>query len=284
MVKRLIPFIFSAVLGLIAVVMLQQYLGKERAKLAKQQQELQALFQDQISVIVAMTEIPAGTAIAPEHLDSKLIPSKFVQPYATTRGVDVLGLVPIAPISQGEQILTNKLRREREQPMSATLAGLTPEGKRAVTVGLDSLTGVGGFVRPGNSVDILWTFKVPSGGGSQEGELVTMPLFQNVAVLAVGAEMVGKSTTDREASSEYTVTLALEPQEALLLLFAREQGGIQVSLRPPSDTEQLAVGPANMSTLMESVLGKDATGEAPKPQRTVEVIRGLEHSVVAVNE
>ena len=283
MIKRLIPFIVSAVLGLIAVVMLQRYLAGERAKLTAKQQELQALFQDQKNVIVALKEIPEGTAITPELLGSQPIPSKFVQPYATSQAMDVVGWVAKVPIAQGEQILTNKLRRESEQPLSATLSGLTPEGKRAVTIGADALTGVGGFVRPGDAIDVLWTFKVPQ-AGTQETELVTMTLFQNVSVLAVGDQMIGKAASDHEASQSYTVTLALNPQETALLLYAREQGQIQLSLRPKTEKDlQVAVSPANMATIMESALGKEAVAEAPSPQRTVEVIRGLEHSVVAVS-
>ncbi len=283
MIKRFIPFIFSAILGLTAVIMLQRYLSKERAKLAAQERKLQAMFQDQVNVIVAAKDIAENTTITPELLGTQLIPSKFVQPYTTSRAMDVVGWVAKAQIAQGEQILTNKLRRESEKLQAATLSGVTPTGKRAVTIGTDILTGVGGFVRPGDNVDVLWTFKA---GGQRDGELMTVTLFQNIGVLAVGGEMVGKvSASDHETTHDYTVTLALHPQEAALLLYAREQGQVQLSLRPVADKDALvAVPPTNMETLTELILGKEALGQAPKPQRNVEVFRGLERKVVAVNE
>lgn len=285
MVKRLIPFIFAGVLGLVAVVMLRQYLGQERARLVQREQELQAEFADRADVLVAAKEIPTDTVITEDYLNVQAVPSKFVQPYAARRGANVLGMVALAPIAEGEQMLTNKLRSQQDRPLAATLSGLTPEGKRAVTIGTDALTGVGGYVRPGDTVDVLWTLRLPQPGGQEAGEPVTMTLFQHVSVLAVGDQMMGKTTTDREANPDYTVTLALDPQEALLLLYAREQGGIQLSLRPSSDEAVAPMTPATMATLMETVLGKDAMlGEpAQKTQRTVEVYKGLERSVVAVN-
>ena len=285
MIKRFLPFIVAGIFGLGAVVIMQRYLQGQRRALQEERNKLFAEYQNlaPTEVIIAAQDIPEETVVTVEQLATKTVPQQFIQPYATSRGGDVIGWVTKAPIAQGEQVLTNKLRRATEVPASATLSGVTPEGKRAVTIGTDTLTGVGGFVRPGDTIDVLWTFKVPQAGG-QESEPVTMTLFQNVSVLAVGDQMIGKTSTEHEPSQSYTVTLALNPQETALLLYAREQGQVQLSLRPKTEKDlQVAVSVANMATIMESTLGKAAVAEAPSPQRTVEVIRGLEHSVVAVN-
>jgi len=109
-------------------------------------------------------------------------------------------------------------------------------------------------------------------------------------VLGVGSQIVGTvpSPDEKKAAAPApatTVTLALEPQAAAVLLYAREQGQITLVLRSRMEKEQrVEITPANMATVMESVLGSEATGPPPKPQRTVEVYKGLERSVVAVTE
>lgn len=282
MMKRIIPFVFAAVMGLGAVAGLQWLLRTERSKLARERQQLLADYKEPVDVLVAGRDIAEGATVSAEDLDHRAVPLKFVEPYATSQAADLLGLVAMAPIAEGEQVLTNKLRRSEERAAGATLSTLTPEGKRAVTIGTDALTGVGGYVRPGDAVDVLWTFQVPQPGG-QTMEPVTMTLFQSVTVLAVGDEMIGQSTGQKAAGTDYTVTLAMTPQEAALLLYAREQGRVQLSLRPPTDKDtQVAVAPASMASVMESVLGPTQGQQPAKLERTVEVFKGLERTVVAV--
>jgi len=290
--KRFLPFIFAGILGFAAVLLLQRYLKEQRAALARQRNEILGQYKllSPIDVIVARQDIPEDTMIVGDYLETRSIPQQFVQPYATIRVMDALGLYTKVPIAKGEQLLTNKLRRTSERPLGDTLSAVTPEGKRAVTIGIDALTGVGGFVRPNDTVDVLWTFQVPQ-SGTKEHELVTVPLFQNVSVLGVGNEIIGtKASSDQDkrpapAAPASTVTLALEPQAAAVLLYAREQGQITLLLRSRLEKAQrVEVTPANMATVMESVLGSEATTPPPKPQRSVEVFKGLERSVVAVSE
>jgi pilus assembly protein CpaB len=289
--KRFLPFIFAGILGFGAVILLQRYLREQRRQVAAEREKLLGQYKllSPIDVVVARQEIPEDTMIIGDYLDTRSIPQQFVQPYATVRVMDALGLYTKVPIAKGEQVLTNKLRRTSERPIGDTLSAVTPEGKRAVTIGIDALSGVGGFVRPSDMVDVLWTFQVPQ-PGTNERDLVTVPLFQNVQVLGVGSQMVGTvpnpdEKTAAPGAAANTVTLALEPQAAAVLLYAREQGQITLVLRSRKEKEERAeVVPANMATVMDSVLGAEATGPPPKPQRTVEVFKGLERSVVAVSE
>lgn len=291
MLKRFLPFIFAGVLGSVAVIVMHRYLAQERSKLLKKEQELLGKYQAiaPMDVIVATRDIPEETRIAAEHLDRQSVPKQYVQPYASTRAVDILGMVTLAPVAKGEQILVNKLRPPQVRPLSESLAGVTPQGQRAVTIATDALTGVGGFLRPGDKVDVLWTFQVPKGQGSGEGELVTMTLYQGITILAVGPEMLGREGPPGEeqpASREgMNITLALTPEQTAVLVFAREQGSVQLSLRSVAEKDKpVDVPPANMATLVEALFGREALEEPPKPQRTVEVIRGLERKVESVIE
>jgi len=279
--KRLLPLLFALAMGSVAVALMRQYLAQQRLALERERRRLMAQYQAPIEVVVASQDLPEGLTLDPSHLTIAEVPERFVQPYAVRRPGDVLGLVTLVSIAEGEQVLLNKVRRPEAVPKDATLSNLTPRGKRAVTIGVDAITGVGGFVQPGDTVDILWTIQLPQPG--QEGQVVTLTLFQDVLVLAVGPETVGRVRQRAEGSQEgYTVTLALTPQETSFLLFAREQGRIQLSLRSRSDSGPVAVAPANINTLMETVLG--VSGSSPKPPRQVEIYKGLKRDVVQLPE
>ncbi len=291
---------FTVVFALLASVMAHRYIKQREVLLDKERQRLAAKMADYpepVQAIVASQDVPAGTKLDASHLAAAPIPQMYLQPYSVQSPNEVLGLVTIAPMAKGEQILTNKLRRADEEPRAATLSSATPQGRRAVTIIVDSITGVGGFIQPRDKVDILWTVTLPSGGqGGAGGQIVTLTLFQEVPVLAIGEETAGTSSAPRarrgEAQSsqpqggQFMVTLALPPQDTSLLLFARESGRIQLSLRPRNETGAIAIPPANINTLMERVMGKPSQPEQPagKPTRQVEVYKGLKRDIVDVPE
>lgn len=284
-IRRRLPILFALVMGTLAVVFMQQYLAGQHRLLAQERARLLQNYQDPIKVLVVSKDLPAGATLEAGLLELADVPEKFVQPYAARTPRDILGLVTAVPLAKGEQVLMNKLRRPDEAPTGSTLAGLTPEGKRAVTIGVDAITGVGGFVRPGDEVDVLWTLKLP--GAGEDGQIVMLTLFQKVTVLAVGGQMAGRPPVDesQQAPRDYTVTLALSPQETAFLLFAREQGRIQLSLRPKKqgESQELAVPPTNINTLLEAKLGIKAS-PPPRPARQVEVYKGLKRDVVVMAE
>lgn len=283
-IKRILPVAFAVTMGLVAVGLTRQYLQQERRKLQREWQRLAENYKNPIEVVVASKDLTEGTTIEAAQLKMASIPDRFVQPYATRSPQDLLGKVTVAPIAEGEQILLNKLRRPEQVPIGATLSALTPKGKRAVTIGVDAMSGVGGFVRPGDTVDLLWSFKLPGGGG-QEGQVVTMALFQDVPVLAVGREMLGQAKQAAETANEYAVTLAMTPQETSFLLFAREQGRIQLSLRSRLGGEgAVAMVPANINSLLESQLGiKAASPPLLPPVKKAEIYKGLKRDVVVLS-
>jgi len=287
--QRLIALGFALLCGILAVTFAVQWRNQQLRRFAALEKRLREHYRDPVAIVVAAKELPEGTAVEAAHLATANVPEEFVQPYAVRTPSDLLGKVTVAPIAVGEQILLNKLRRP-EEGSTGTLSTLMPKGKRAVTITVDAITGVGGFVRPGDMVDVLWTVKLPQ-AGQEEGQIVTFTLFQDVPALAIGREALGgssgvKASQGQEEPDAFLVTLALTPQEAALLLYVREQGRIQLSLRPRGDKgQQVKVAPASMNTLMESVLGKEATNQPPpKSSHAVEIFKGPERSVVTVNE
>lgn len=284
--RRVIPLVFAALMGIVAAVLVHQYLLQQRRNLDTERRrlkEMMAQYPEPTAVIVAARDLAVGEPISAHDLTTAQVPKRFIQPYATQTAEELTGLMPLAPMAAGEQVLRNKLRRPEEVPKDATLSGRTPKGKRAVTIAVDTVTGVGGFVRPGDRVDVLWTIQLP-GAGQQQGQILTLVLFQDVPVLAVGQEMVGSASRKVEAASaqQYTVTLAMTPQETSFLLFAREQGRIQLSLRSHSDQGPVTVAPASIATLMGLQAGLAEAPDAPKTMRQVEIYKGLKRDVVEV--
>ncbi len=298
MIRRLLPFILAAVLGLVSVALVQFYLYQQRRVFESERKKFLAEYQNPIDVVVASHDIPPEKALTAEDVSQSSVPKKFIQPYATSTVQDVVGLITLVPIAQGEQILRTKLRRSDEAPSGGgvktagePLSSLTPEGKRAVTLGMDFLKGVGGFVQPGDTVDILWTFRTPAGEqqtGRKEEE-VTIALFQDVTVLAIDQRKIGQPEGPPDEHSggrrDFNVTVALTPQETSVLAYAREHGRVELSLRSERDKDrQVALNPVSLPRLMEAVLGAQPPSEKAPSEHTVEVYKGTERSVVSVRE
>jgi len=140
----------------------------------------------------------------------------------------VLGHGVIVPISKGEFILPNRLAGENA---GAGLPSLIPPGMRAVSVRVNEVVSVAGFVTPGTRVDVLLT-GTPGGSGEQQ----TTTVLQNVAVLASGHTL--ERTATGEAQTTAVITLLVSPDDAQRLTLASSEGHIQLALRNPLDTKQ----------------------------------------------
>jgi pilus assembly protein CpaB len=166
------------------------------------------------------------------------------------------------------------------------LSTKVPKGKRAITVPVDNISSVGGMIRPGDHVDVMGMVPLPAmtADGKQVTQMTTMPLFQDVLVLAVGQEFTnvpGGEKKERVLSP--VITLALQPQEANLIAFVQEQGKIRLILRSPEDTQVQPAMPASWDALLRTVMPQAfqqaGTKEIPKPKKTVEIYRGLQKEI-----
>ncbi len=149
---------------------------------------------------------------------------------------------------------------------TTVFSGLTPPGKRAMTVDIESLDAVGGLVNPGDFVDVIGHMKIPKSADADEKakpQEVTSVLFQNVQVLAVGTNFKpsgnSKVYEDQYKSKDLKVTLALDPEEASLLTFVKKNGNIQLMLRPPNELQTERMQVASWELLSDYVLDKQGT-------------------------
>ncbi|RQW63021.1 Flp pilus assembly protein CpaB [Vibrio viridaestus] len=172
-------------------------------------------------VAVASIDIPAGTVIEEQHLSLKLLEKAWRNEFQFSAKEDLVGRVAGTDIFAQEIIMQPNLAPEGE---GSTLAQLIPEDKRAVTIRVNDVIGVAGFLLPGNRVDVLNTIKY----GSRSAN--TLTVLKDIKVLAVDQTA---RTNDNRPIIVRAVTLEVSPMDAERLLSAKSKGDIQLSLRNP---------------------------------------------------
>jgi pilus assembly protein CpaB len=204
-----------------------------------------------VDVIVAAEDLQVGARVEEHDIKIIKIPAVDLPPGAPRRRSDVLGHGVIVPISKGEFILPNRLAGENA---GSGLPSLIPPGMRAVSVRVNEVVSVAGFVTPGTRVDVLLTGT--PGGGEQQ----TTTVLQNVAVLASGHTL--ERTATGEAQTTAVITLLVSPDDAQRLTLASSEGHIQLALRNPLDTKQDEVPASNSRGLFRGIA-------APAPVQSV---------------
>ena len=187
-----------------------------------------------VQVMVAADDLQVGAKVEEHDIKVITITASDLPPGAPRKKADVIGRGVIIPISKGEFILPNRLAAENA---GAGLPALIPPGMRAVSVRVNEVVSVAGFVTPGTRVDVLLT---GSPGGSSENQTTTV--LQNVAVLASGHKL--ERTSTGEAQNTAVITLLVTPDDAQRLTLASTEGRIQLALRNPVDTKQDEVAAA----------------------------------------
>ncbi len=286
--RNRLAIVIGVVLGILTAVMVRAYvLGRE---MDIKRQLLKG--QEPTPVLVALRDVPASTILRDDMVGMENRPAFAIQPHTIYDPGDALGKMTVVPLYKGEQVSQSKLAQ------LGTIGGLsvkTPPGKRAITMAIDAITGVGGMVKPGDYIDLMGVFNVPGPSGGQPSA-VTLTLLQRVELLAVGDRLSSFSEDEEEdgaSRSATTVTLALTPQDAQLVLFARAaQGQLHLALRAPADSAMVAnLTPTTLETLLGIILGPKAMelaqqnqAAALRQQRQVEVYRGLDREIVALSE
>jgi pilus assembly protein CpaB len=207
-----------------------------------------------VNVVVAANDVPVGARIEDRDVHLVKYPPSALPAGTPSKLSQVLGRGVILPISKGEFVLPSKLAPENA---GAGLPALIPPGMRAVSVRVNEVVSVAGFVGPGTRVDVLLT---GTPGGSNESQTTTV--LQNVAVIASGHTL--ERNAAGEAQNTPVITLLASPEDAERLTLASSEGKIQLALRNPLDTHQDPVDAANARGLY-----KNGTPPPPAPHPVV---------------
>jgi pilus assembly protein CpaB len=193
---------------------------------------------------------------------------------------DVVGRGVMSPLQENEPILDSKLA---PKGAGGGLPVIIDQGKRALTMRVNDVSGVAGFVTPNTRVDVLLTMT----DKASAAEPVTRIIMQDVRALAAGQQI--QPDKDGKPVSVGVVTFLLTPEQAETLTLASQQGGIQLALRNSLDTMHVKTFGTRTSALLGGAIGRPlptrrpvanrgsapAAVAAPAPSQTViEVYRG----------
>ena len=220
--KRLLTVILIAVVValVITAVFYQVTVGRRPVQAEVPTKEL----------VVAKKDLPMGSVITAEDVRLVDYPEQAYPAGAFANIEDVVDRSVVNRVLADEPILAGRVT---EKGAGVGLAPLIPEGKRAVAIGINQISGVSGFINPGSQVDILLT-----GNPRGSDERVTTTVLENVTVLTTGHRV--EMNANGQPENVPVINLLLTPEETELLTLATSEGSIQLVLRNPMDEEKTA--------------------------------------------
>ena len=240
------------------------------------------------AVVVAAADLPLGTELKKEDLTVVNFPMGAAPEGAFGKPADLIGRGLIVSMVKNEIVLNAKLASKEA---GAGLPPVIPDGMRAVSVRVNEVIGVAGYVLPGTRVDVVATAS-PNGNPQDATSKVVL---SNVQVLTAGTRM--EQDQEKGKPMQVTVvTLLVYPEQSERLALASTEGKIQLALRNPLDTsapetpgikqagllgmvKTPKVTASNTGSKGRKVVGPvtpETTMAAPLP--TVEMIRGDKRS------
>jgi pilus assembly protein CpaB len=220
-------------------------------------------------VVVAAKPLSVGTTVKPADIKLAKIPAVAFPKGAFAKPEEVIDRPLISNILMDEPILEGRLAARGS---GLGLAPVIPVGMRAVTVRVNDVSGISGFVLPGMRVDVLVTGQPPAGSGT-----VTVTPLQNMLVLSAGTSM--QPDSKGQAIQAATVTLLATPEQAETLTLANNEGRIQLVLRNGSDqTIEKPPGREVAELYGGRAVHKPAASDAPAPRqrpRPVETVAAV---------
>lgn len=226
---------------------------------------------EEVDVVVAARPLGVGVMIKTDDLKLVKYPVKAVPKGGFTKVEDVLERPVTSNVLLDEPVLEGRLAAKGS---GLGLAPTIPVGMRAITVRVNDVAGVAGFVLPGMHVDVLVTGKPPTGDDN-----MTNTVLQNMLVLSAGREL--QPDANGNAMPTPTVTLMGSPEEAETLTLANNHGQIQLVLRNSSDHAMAETSGSYEPELYRAhTRSKNSSEPAPKPRPRV---RQAQPTVIATD-
>ena len=236
-------------------------------------------------VVVAAVDLTLGTALKKEDLTTLNFPEGTAPEGSFSKPDELLERGLIVPIVKNEPILAAKLAPKEA---GSGLPPVIPEGMRAVSVRVNEVVGVAGYVLPGTRVDVVAT----ASPTSDTAQMTSKVVLSNMQVLTAGTRLE-QDQKDGKPMQVTVVTLLVTPEQSERLALASTEGKIHLALRNPLDTSAPSTPGIRTAGLLGGVAAPPATRAAsssapnrsrPQPQvatmpvmvaqPTVEIIRG----------
>jgi len=262
--RPLVFFGFALVLALVTSVLVFSWMQNEKNRLMAA--PIPIIKHPQVLVVTA--DLAWGTKLTPEMMQIQEVPAGALPEGHFTDLGAIKDRVLLVDMKRNELLLESKLA-----PLGTTggVAAVTDPNKRAMSVKVDDVIGVAGFIKPADRVDVMVTIEPEQG---KSGLTVSKMILENVKVLAAGTQMERKGK-DEEPIQVQVITLEVDVEEAEKLALASTQGRLRLALRNPLNSERVLTKGANVGALLSSFRPK----QAPKAQDgegsvRVEIIKG----------
>ncbi len=212
----------------IVIALVMATLASYALYLAVQQMPVREVEVNSVPVVVATQDLPVGTMLTADHVTIIQWPASnpVSGGFAEATNINDRGL--IAPVLMNEPITEVKLA---PREAGAGLPPSIPLGMRAISIKVNEVVGVAGFVVPGTRVDVLATVSRVAGG------TMSKAVVSNVQVLTAGTRYDLETSRSGEPLPSSVVTLMVTPEEAERVALASNEGALVLTLRNPLDTK-----------------------------------------------
>jgi len=232
----------ALLLGLVTSILVFSWLQNEKNRLMAAPIPLSKNMQ----VLVSNADLSWGTKLTPEMVQMQEFPPGALPEGHFTNLDAIKDRVILVDLKRNELLLESKLA-----PLGATTGGVaavTDPNKRAMSVKVDDVIGVAGFIKPGDHVDVMVTIEPRAG---RQGHSVSKMILENVKVLAAGTQMERKGK-DEEPKQVQVITVEVDVDEAEKLALASTEGRLRLALRNPLNKEHVLTKGANVGALLSS--------------------------------
>ena len=233
--------------GVVAALLALRYLRERTTPLMASEPK-------RVNIVLSARSLPVGAVVTERDVKLMAWPGEAL-PSGYIRSVkDAVGRGVITPVAENEPLLAAKMSTK---DAGGGLPIIIRDGMRAVSVRVDEVIGVAGFVLPGTRVDVMLTLDK----GPNRTQAITKTLLQNVQTLAAGQSV----TRDKEGKPQTVtvITVLVSPDDAELLALAAKEGRLQLALRNTLDTLAVSTSGARADRLSPS----STSSQNNRPQR-----------------
>ncbi|GAA4879579.1 Flp pilus assembly protein CpaB [Ferrimonas pelagia] len=266
----------SLAFGAGAVFMAQRWLNQNQLEFSPDS--------DSVPVVAMAVSVSAGTILQDKHVTVTSVPVALAPSNVITDPADAVGKVTKYPVMEGDTLHPQKLALKGE---GSVLASLIEPNMRAVSIRVNDVVGVAGFLLPGNRVDVLVTLKNRK-RNDMDWSSGTEVILSNLKVLAIDQKA---NQDSNQPVVVRAVTLEVTLEQAEILMSARSKGEIQLALRNPNDAGEIQVASSQIeekSTLSVTAEPIPQPNKAAPvrttPRKRVELIKGTAKETVTVGK
>ncbi len=258
------PIMLVAALVLAGITTFAIYSWMQKQKQAPTQKVTREVLHP---VVAAANDLYWGVRLSPDMLEVIFLPEKCLSAGHYTSIEEIEGRVLKTSVVINEPILESKLAPEGSK---AGLYGVIEKDKRAMSVKVDQVIGVAGYVYPGSHVDVLVTMEQRGQGKGPASKIV----LQDIPILAAGTQMEVK---EGESVPVKVVTLEVTPEQAEKLALAATKGKIRLALRRAGDAKTAATKGITTADLISRTGPRKGT-----PKKIGVVIKGSDVSTLSL--